>query len=65
MNVIIYSKKQCGYCDKAKIKLQKHNPKIYMLDADYSREDFFKNSQMLRPFHKLLLMESMLAVIMN
>ena len=41
MNVEIYSKTNCTYCDRAKIKLQKHNPKIHMLDQDYSREEFF------------------------
>ena len=24
------------------MKLQKHNPKIYMLDKDYNRDDFIK-----------------------
>ena len=41
MNVEIYSKVNCVFCDKAKMRLKKHNPKIYMLDTDYSREDFF------------------------
>ncbi len=41
MNVEIYSKPNCSYCDRAKIKLQKYNPKIHMLDKDYSREEFF------------------------
>ena len=41
MNVEIYSKTNCTYCDRAKIKLQKHSPKIHMLDQDYSREEFF------------------------
>tara|TARA_B110000438_G_C15492185_1_gene511940 strand:- start:271 stop:510 length:240 start_codon:yes stop_codon:yes gene_type:complete len=42
MNIEIYSKTNCVFCEKAKIKLQRHNPKILMLDKDYSREDFFK-----------------------
>ena len=42
MEVEIYSKSNCVFCDKAKITLQKYSPKIYMLDRDYSREDFFK-----------------------
>ena len=41
MIVEIYSKTNCGYCDRAKTKLQKYSPKIHMLDKDYSREDFF------------------------
>ena len=40
MNVEIYSKPNCGYCDRAKIKLQKYKPKIHMLDQDYTREEF-------------------------
>jgi len=42
MEISIYSKSNCVFCDKAKIALQKHNPKIYMLDKDYNREDFLK-----------------------
>ena len=41
MNVEIYSKNNCGFCDKAKIKLQKYNPRVHMLDQDYTREEFF------------------------
>jgi glutaredoxin len=41
MNVEIYSKNHCGFCDKAKIKLQKYNPRVHMLDQDYTREEFF------------------------
>ena len=40
MNVEIYSKTNCVYCDRAKIKLQKYNPRIHMLGQDYSREEF-------------------------
>ena len=42
MNIEIYSKTNCVFCEKAKIRLKKHNPKIHMLDKDYSRDDFFK-----------------------
>ena len=42
MEVEIYSKTNCVFCDKAKMRLQKHNPKIHMLDQDDSRDDFFK-----------------------
>ena len=41
MEVKIYSKNNCGYCDRAKIKLQQYNPKIYMLDKDYTRNEFY------------------------
>ena len=42
MEVEIYSKTNCVYCDRAKMRLSKENPKIHMLDKDYTREDFFK-----------------------
>ena len=36
MEAEIYSKTNCGYCDRAKLRLAKYNPKIYMLDTDYT-----------------------------
>ena len=42
MDVEIYSKTNCIFCDKAKIRLASENPKIHMLDKDYTREDFFE-----------------------
>ena len=42
MDIKIYSKTDCGYCDQAKLRLQKYNPKVLMLDQDYSRDDFFQ-----------------------
>ena len=41
MKIKIYSKANCIYCEKAKLKLAKYNPEILMLDVDYTREDFF------------------------
>ena len=41
MEVVIYSRNNCGYCDRAKIKLQKYNPKIHMLNIDFTRDEFF------------------------
>ena len=41
MEAEIYSKTNCGYCDRAKLRLAKYNPKIFMLGTDYTREDFF------------------------
>ena len=38
MKAEIYSRNNCVFCDKAKMRLAKHNPKIYMLDKDYTRE---------------------------
>ena len=42
MEAEIYSKTNCGYCDRAKLRLAKYNPKIFMLGTDYTREDFEK-----------------------
>ena len=55
MNIEIYSKNNCVFCDKAKIKLQKHHPKIQMLDKDFSREDFFKKFPNARTFPQIII----------
>ena len=55
MNVEIYSKTNCVFCDKAKIKLQKHNPKIHMLDKDFSKDDFFKKFPNARTFPQIII----------
>ena len=34
MQAEIYSKTNCVYCDKAKIRLAKYNPRIFMLDKE-------------------------------
>ena len=38
MQIEIYSKDNCVFCDKAKMRLASKNPQIYMLDKDYTRE---------------------------
>ena len=53
MEVEIYSKTNCVFCDKAKMRLQKHNPKIHMLDQDYNRDDFFKKFPNARTFPQI------------
>ena len=55
MIVEIYSKTNCVFCDKAKIKLQKHNPKIHILNKDYSREDFFKKFPNAKTFPQIII----------
>jgi glutaredoxin 3 len=55
MNVEIYSKINCVFCDKAKIKLKKHNPKIHILDQDFSRDDFFKKFPHARTFPQIII----------
>ncbi len=55
MEISIYSKPNCVFCDKAKMKLQKHNPKIYMLDKDYNRDDFFKKFPQAKTFPQIII----------
>ena len=55
MEVVIYSRNNCGYCDRAKIKLQKYNPKIHMLDLDYTREDFFTKFPNAKTFPQIII----------
>ena len=55
MNVVIYSKNNCVYCNKAKIKLQKFNPKINMLDHDYTREEFINKFPNAKTFPQIII----------
>ena len=55
MKVEIYSKTNCGYCDRAKIRLQKYSPKIHMLDEHYTREDFFKKFPSAKTFPQIII----------
>ena len=55
MKVEIYSRANCGYCDKAKIKLKKYNPRIYMLDQDYTREEFFTKFPNAKTFPQIII----------
>ena len=55
MNVEIYSKTHCGYCDRAKIKLQKYRTKIHILDQDYTREEFFAKFPNAKTFPQIII----------
>ena len=55
MNIEIYSKPNCVFCDKAKITLQKYNPKILMLDVDYKRNDFFNKFPNAKTFPQIII----------
>ena len=55
MEVEIYSKTNCVFCEKAKMRLQKYNPKILMLDQDYNREDFFKKFPEAKTFPQIII----------
>ena len=55
MNVEIYSKTNCGYCDRAKIRLKKYKPIIFMLDKDYTRQDFFEKFPNAKTFPQIII----------
>ena len=55
MEVIIYSKNNCVFCEKAKIRLQMYNPKIKMLNEDYTREEFFKKFPNAKTFPQIII----------
>ena len=55
MDVIIYSKTNCSFCDKAKIKLQKYKPKIQMSDKDYTREELFTKFPNAKTFPQIII----------
>jgi len=43
------------FCDKAKMRLAKENPKIHMLDKDYTRDDFFEKFPDARTFPQIII----------
>ena len=55
MQVEIYSRTNCVFCDKAKMLLVNKNPKIHMLDKDFTREDFFKKFPNARTFPQIII----------
>jgi len=55
MEIKIYSKPNCVYCDKAKMKLAKYNPTILMLDVDYTKEEFFKLFPYAKTFPQIII----------
>jgi len=55
MKAEIYSKKNCVFCDKAKLRLAKHGPKIFMLDTDFTREEFFKKFPNAKTFPQIII----------
>ena len=55
MKTEIYSKDNCSFCDKAKILLSKYNPKIFMLDKDFTKEEFFKKFPNAKTFPQIII----------
>ena len=55
MKAEIYSRTNCVFCDKAKMRLSKYNPKIHMLDQDYTRKDFFEKFPNAKTFPQIII----------
>ena len=55
MKAEIYSKTNCTFCDKAKMRLAKHNPQIFMLDKDFTREEFFQKFPNAKTFPQIII----------
>jgi len=55
MKAEIYSKNNCPFCDKAKMRLAKYNPQIFMLDKDFTRNEFFQKFPNARTFPQIII----------
>ena len=55
MQAEIYSKDNCPFCDKAKLRLAKYKPIIFMLDKDFTREEFFKKFPNAKTFPQIII----------
>ena len=55
MKAEIYSKTNCVFCDKAKMRLAKYNPRIFMLDQDFNREEFFQKFPNAKTFPQIII----------
>jgi len=55
MKTEIYSKTHCIFCDKAKMRLAKYNPQIFMLNKDFTREEFFKKFPNAKTFPQIII----------
>ena len=55
MKAEIYSKDHCSFCDKAKMRLSKYNPKIFMLNKDFTREEFFQKFPNAKTFPQIII----------
>jgi glutaredoxin len=57
MKIEIYSKNNCVFCEKAKMRLKKYDPTVLMLDKDFNRESFFKKFPNARTFPQIVINE--------
>ena len=55
MKTEIYSKTNCIFCDRAKMRLSKYNPQIFMLDKDFTREEFFQKFPNAKTFPQIII----------
>tara|TARA_B100000029_G_scaffold509517_2_gene598932 strand:- start:3886 stop:4125 length:240 start_codon:yes stop_codon:yes gene_type:complete len=55
MQAEIYSKDNCPFCDKAKLRLAKYKPRIFMLNKDFTREEFFKKFPNAKTFPQIII----------
>ena len=55
MKAEIYSKTNCVFCDKAKMRLAKYNPRIFMLDQDFTKEEFFQKFPNAKTFPQIII----------
>ena len=55
MKAEIYSRTNCVFCDKAKMRLSKYNPKIFMLNEDFTREEFFQKFPNAKTFPQIII----------
>jgi len=57
MNFIVYSKPECPYCYKIKtvLELCGQNQKIYTLDEDCTREEFYSKFEERSTYLKVML----------
>jgi len=55
MKAEIYSRINCVFCDKAKMRLNKYSPTIHILDQDYTRKDFFKKFPDAKTFPQIII----------
>ena len=53
--ITIYGKPRCPFCDRAKMRLSKYNPQIFMLDKDFTREEFFQKFPNAKTFPQIFI----------
>ena len=55
MKAEIYSKTNCIFCDRAKMRLSKYSPQIFMLYKDFTREEFFQKFPNAKTFPQIII----------